>query len=462
MAICCRCHDEVPSFSWCFTCLSPLCEFHHQDHRLSIDTRSHEVRTFQDISKGNERVRSVLPPMACPEALGYDCSLFCKTCGYMISAQAMIELHKGHNIIDLETSFMQCIGILQSSSLHVQDSMGELILTFEETKNAVSSLEQNVDSVQSSIQAHFEMIRVVLSKREASLMDETNMYLETKRSRLIAKLDKITDALEACRHINAKVDKVLNLHGEIVAKNISVSDGTAKNCKINCHVNGDSETRENHDFESYESQGSPKNNLKPSKSYVISSTKIIKDRCDYISSEYNNLLSPIKDGQNKFSSNIFLSDDLNFLAGDEEMKELCNVIGTIGTIGDKTDPKGGLVVSHSNSHNHSDKEDDADDDKLLNDRYKFTVQNHEPRAGNYFVDEVINQKVVTVEIKGQEAHLNLEKNIDKPKFVTIGKMSLEINIDNMLLPGYQIVCFVESNTSGGSPHLQIKSEVRRV
>ena len=67
MAICCRCHDEVPSFSWCFTCLSPLCEFHHQDHRLSIDTRSHEVRTFQDISKGNEKRRVISGTRSCFE-----------------------------------------------------------------------------------------------------------------------------------------------------------------------------------------------------------------------------------------------------------------------------------------------------------------------------------------------------------------------------------------------------------
>ncbi len=39
MTYCSRCHDENPSYSWCFTCHSAMCEFHHQDHKLSIDTK---------------------------------------------------------------------------------------------------------------------------------------------------------------------------------------------------------------------------------------------------------------------------------------------------------------------------------------------------------------------------------------------------------------------------------------
>ena len=93
MASCSRCHDEVPSFSWCFTCDCSLCEFHHQDHKLSINTKKHEVITFREILHENLKISPLVPPIACPDILETDSSLLCKTCGHVISAQGLCNLH---------------------------------------------------------------------------------------------------------------------------------------------------------------------------------------------------------------------------------------------------------------------------------------------------------------------------------------------------------------------------------
>jgi hypothetical protein len=87
LSYCSRCHDEVPSFSWCGTCSTALCEFHHQDHKLSAHTAKHPVLTFKDINKNKILIEASLPPISCPEELEQDALLYCHECQYLLSAQ---------------------------------------------------------------------------------------------------------------------------------------------------------------------------------------------------------------------------------------------------------------------------------------------------------------------------------------------------------------------------------------
>ena len=447
MAFCCRCHDEVPSFSWCFTCLSPLCEFHHQDHRLSIDTRIHRVLTFQDIWRSKKQIQSALPPMACPESLGHDCSLFCKTCGYMISAQAMIQFHKGHNVVDIESIYAPCVEMLQSSSVDIQRHIGELMLTYDVTKNSLSVLERNSDLVETKIHESFEMLRSVLTKREESLKAEVNDYFERNRCRLIKKLDKITDALDICHHMNMKVDKVLNLSTDISAekdfptKCRTEGQGALKNDRLKNMI--DAVSKEHTDG-LLDDQGLLRNNLKPSKSYVISSTKVIKDRCECILNECGNLLIPLEE-EMKYSL-----DNLKFFIREDEIAEICCAVDTIGTIWNEVDEKPGSGVLNSEDdrvHGVSIKVDN-----VLEDRYKFLVQKY---------PQLNRKKGLIVDMKTSQVNPGNLKS-DESGYLTVGKITIEMNLDHVVSPEYEISFFVQNNVaSDGSPHLQIKSEVRK-
>lgn len=460
MAFCCRCHDEVPSFSWCFTCLSPLCEFHHQDHRLSIDTRAHEVKTFQDISRSKEHISSALPPMACPEALGHDCSLFCKTCGYMISAQAMIEFHKGHNVVDSLKIYELCNEILESTSLSIQNCIGELMLTFDLTKTGIASLERRVDSIQNRIRSTFDVLRGVLWKREESFMIEVKHLLESNRSRLITKLDKVTDALDACRHVNLKVDKVLTLNGEIRAGDIPTLCGAEnqhpfggseyKNMNFGVVEHPDREIQYCHELE--------RDNLKHSRSYVISSTKVIKDRCDCICNDSESLFSSLLGGQVECSLH-----DLDFLVRDQEIKELCNTINTVGSIRNKIEDNVELDTLNSDpTESLSAQEINGSDEKDFESRIKFSVQNNHPLV-EYSADDGKNHsKCLTVEIKSSQVNSGSPK-LNEASVHTIAKITIEIDVDHLLQPGYEISSFVESSVCSVSPaHLKIKGKVRKI
>jgi hypothetical protein len=89
LALCSRCHDEVPSYSWCNICSATLCEFHHQDHKLSINTAKHEVITFKDISHNKVHIEPALPPLSCPEILEQDCIIYCHKCACLLSSQVL-------------------------------------------------------------------------------------------------------------------------------------------------------------------------------------------------------------------------------------------------------------------------------------------------------------------------------------------------------------------------------------
>lgn len=87
LSFCSRCHDEVPSYSWCGECSVSLCEFHHQDHKLSINTSRHAVKTFKDITRSRVVIEPRMPPISCPQELEQDATLYCQDCSLLLSAK---------------------------------------------------------------------------------------------------------------------------------------------------------------------------------------------------------------------------------------------------------------------------------------------------------------------------------------------------------------------------------------
>ncbi len=80
LAWCAKCYDPVSSVSWCESCSSALCEFHHQDHKLSADTSRHCVATFKEYLEMGRHIEYKFPPLSCPQCILKDCSLYCNSC----------------------------------------------------------------------------------------------------------------------------------------------------------------------------------------------------------------------------------------------------------------------------------------------------------------------------------------------------------------------------------------------
>lgn len=107
-ANCARCIDPVPSTSWCETCSSALCEFHHQDHKLSVDTSRHNIQTLSELTAQGKTVMYKFPPLSCPQCPMQDCSLFCHSCLHLLSPKAFIDYHQGHQVSALHSFLCSC------------------------------------------------------------------------------------------------------------------------------------------------------------------------------------------------------------------------------------------------------------------------------------------------------------------------------------------------------------------
>ena len=86
---CSRCRDDVPSYSWCSSCSSSLCEFHHQDHKLSYNTARHDSQTLSELAHKKIKLIHKLPPIPCPHNTAKECTVFCHVCGYLVSPEVI-------------------------------------------------------------------------------------------------------------------------------------------------------------------------------------------------------------------------------------------------------------------------------------------------------------------------------------------------------------------------------------
>lgn len=476
MAFCCRCHDESPSFSWCFTCHSPLCEFHHQDHRLSINTSTHQVNTFQEIADENYGIDPRLPPIACPEALGHDCTLLCRTCGYMISVQAMVENHKGHNVVDANSIFTLCTEILGSRAKTVQDKLGELMRNFEDTKNALMNLEEEAEASMNELKDHFGALHKALSDREEQLSSKLHKIVDGKRKVLSEQLDVLSDSLDNCRNANFKAESILVLY-EGDRKDHNPSSGKEV-------MDSGSKSITNDRVKSPK-LGEPTN---WSDSYLISSTKIIADRCDICASDANALPSePVTDSFVEFISNNEESDCI--VSG---IKKIGAVLATKDDVRFEN-----IVCSNSNEKNIKISDSDIKGARKTCD-IKFVVDNcgtpsgemsltsdRSKKGGSINYESNNNNNVggssrISIEIyseprskaktinnddKSIAAADNEEKNGDILKTssiegrVVIGKIILDTEIDGLFFPRHEIINSIESGHTGQVPVLCLKSEV---
>lgn len=177
MSVCSRCYDDVPryyfiyyyyllliivfnlylifvnnkySFSWCSSCSSALCEFHHQDHKLSISTSKHEVITFKEISARNLSIQPHLPNIPCPDSTKNDdihtyCTSYCRTCFHLISANSHFKKHKTHHVDDCDQTFNVMKDTITDANLQSKDRHIELTESVNKIRETLTKLDDNLD-----------------------------------------------------------------------------------------------------------------------------------------------------------------------------------------------------------------------------------------------------------------------------------------------------------------------------
>ena len=200
LSVCSQCYEDVPSFSFCLTCSSPLCEFHHQDHKLSVDTAKHNVQTFKDIAHHGMRIDFAFPPMACPEIVMQDCSLYCQDCLHVISPQAMIENHRDHQVEDCKDLLPAMEEKVRESAAQSKQNCSELRRRISETQDQLRELDDNEEATSAEIGRVFNLLHRKLENRQRELMDRMNQIVQEKRFMLTEQLSKLSDLNEDCAH----------------------------------------------------------------------------------------------------------------------------------------------------------------------------------------------------------------------------------------------------------------------
>ena len=199
-AYCSRCYDEVPSYSWCISCSSALCEFHHQDHKLSIDTSRHELMTFKEISHRKVRIEPKLPPVACPEVLLQDCTVYCHTCKHLASVTASLQNHVGHSTEDCKASFPKMQAQVRTSHTMAENNIQMLNAATAAVRNVLRELDDEVDKSALEIEKEFESLRKEMTRRENEMLARLQIVADRKRQVLVGQLNVLTEGLEDCRH----------------------------------------------------------------------------------------------------------------------------------------------------------------------------------------------------------------------------------------------------------------------
>lgn len=461
IAFCCRCHDEIPSFSWCFSCHSALCEFHHQDHKLSIDTRGHFVSTLREITEERIKIEPQLPPIACPEVLSADVSLLCKTCGYMISAQAMIENHKGHNVVDSRSALNSCSQLLNTCTQNVQESIGSLMSSVENIKDVLQQLDEDAEAAAADLDFHFKALHEELAAREVLMLRRLEEITSRKRRALTDQLDLLSDALENCRLVNMKTESVLDYN--------ALSNTVLSNWEQTQRVNDGLPEMARQSISAI--TGAPVESSKAivnaSENYLISSTKILADRSKVVVETAAAL--PTEPAADPI---------VKFVAEQREIEHIQTIVRSLGAFRTTdADPfyHNGPPASRSgvNRTSPAEAKDGSDfEEKQITKsadlrNLSFTVKTGPPsrlaslsnaRAENFLLIEIRDSEK-TLGNGRIDTGLKASSTDGDADGTLLGQVLIETEVDRRFFPRHEVLNTLESLQTDGIPVIRVTNEI---
>lgn len=271
LAWCAKCHDPVASVSWCESCSSALCEFHHQDHKLSAETSRHMVATFKEYLEQGKHIEFKFPPISCPQCPLQDCSLYCNSCLHLISPKAFIDFHKDHRITDYEETIPEMVTAVEDSVDISSDNHMMIGSKVRIIRERLKTLEESETLNARRITDTFNIIREVLKKREKEMLQNLSRTINYNR-------EKLKGYMQELIVLDSKIQRVTNC-GSALLNDAKKSDDITE------------------------------------KMYLVAAADAIEYRADFLNEELANLISQVDSLRDPDCNVSFLEEDIRVING---------------------------------------------------------------------------------------------------------------------------------------------------
>lgn len=197
ISFCGNCYEDVPSYSWCSICGSALCEVHHREHRVSIDTSKHEVATLKDLELRGISIVPSVPPLCCTQVLQQDCTAYCKPCNCTVSAQATVNFHKSHDVFPINEVYrLNVQPALRAIHDHCEQRQSTLQQTVLQLERNILELNRNSAAALRDVSSQFEKILRRVEARRDHLTSRLRDLTELKHRQLEDQLESLKQLLD--------------------------------------------------------------------------------------------------------------------------------------------------------------------------------------------------------------------------------------------------------------------------
>ncbi len=302
LANCSKCYDIVPSVSWCETCSSSLCEFHHQDHRLSIETSKHSFNTFKEYFYHNKHIQYRFPPISCPESVLQDCEYYCLNCYYCISSKSYIDYHKTHEIESIDNIYPKMEKNVQKTITIGKEKINLLNSKINKIKEYLNQLDEKEENSLLLIHKQFNLIYSHLKQREKLLIDSLQSNISIERKNLLLQLSNFVEIMEDYQQMNKVSQSFLSF-----ANNSSNNTSKSEGGEIHHHSSNTRVDKRKKSQNIYDNFHEPM--------YLVAATDSIEERCDYLQKQLEEKMKAFDDQVIPMYSIEFQSEDINMIHG---------------------------------------------------------------------------------------------------------------------------------------------------
>jgi hypothetical protein len=158
--------------SRCQTCSSALCLFHEKDHKLSVDTSSHEVLRYTELARLNIPMKPKVPRVSCPDVIAQDATHYCQDCMHLTSIDGLLGHHEGHVARACADLVTPMTAVVVDAARRAANHCFEVKSKLDEIKAALHKLDQTEDQAERDIEATFAAMQKSLDDRELELKEK--------------------------------------------------------------------------------------------------------------------------------------------------------------------------------------------------------------------------------------------------------------------------------------------------